>query len=52
MSVFLASFSGLYFTVYAVTDDNYREQFFTAIMRELRACVGVRAVYPLGADPR
>lgn len=45
VSVFLAAFSGLYFTVYAVTDGNYREQFFTAISRELERAVGVRAVY-------
>ena len=45
VSVFLAAFSGLYFTVYAVTDENYREQFFTALTRELEQALGVRAVY-------
>ena len=45
VSVFLASFSGLYFTVYAVTDETYREQFFTSLTRELERAVGVRAVY-------
>ena len=35
VSIFLAAFSGLYFTVYAVTDTNYRQQFFAKIMREL-----------------
>ena len=30
VSVFLAAFSGLYFTVSAVTDETYREQFFAA----------------------
>ncbi len=45
VSVFLASFSGLYFTVYAVTDANYRQQFFTAIMRELARVVSARVVY-------
>jgi hypothetical protein len=34
VSIFLAAFSGLYFTVYAVMDSNYREQFFTHLMRE------------------
>ena len=29
--MFLAAFSGLYFTVYAVTDETYRKQFFTGI---------------------
>jgi hypothetical protein len=45
VSVFLAAFSGLYFTVYAVTDETYRKQFFTAIMRELAQAVSVRIVY-------
>jgi len=45
VSVFLAAFSGLYFTVYAVTDSTYREQFFTAISTELERAVGVQAVY-------
>ena len=45
VSIFLGSFSGLYFTVYAVTDATYREQFFTEILRELERAVGVRAVY-------
>jgi len=45
VAVFLAAFSGLYFTVYAVTDENYRRQFFTAITNELERAVGVRAVY-------
>lgn len=45
VAVFLAAFSGLYFTVYAVTDENYRRQFFTAITDELERAIGVRAVY-------
>ena len=45
VSVFLAAFSGLYFTVYAVTDDAYRDQFFTEVKNELDRAVGVRAVY-------
>lgn len=45
VSVFLAAFSGLYFTVYAVTDETYREQFFTSLTRELEQALGVRAVY-------
>jgi hypothetical protein len=45
VSVFLAGFSGLYFTVYAVSDPTYREQFFTRISRDLEQAVGVRAVY-------
>jgi len=45
VAVFLAAFSGLYFTVYAVTDQNYREQFFTAISDELERAIGVQTVY-------
>lgn len=45
VSTFLAAFAGLYFTVYAVTDQNYRRQFFTAIRRELERAVSVRLVY-------
>jgi uncharacterized membrane protein len=45
VSVFLAAFSGLYFTVYAVTDQLYREQFFTHVAHELERALGVRAVY-------
>ncbi|MGD9959772.1 hypothetical protein [Nocardioides sp.] len=45
VSVFLAAFSGLYFTVYAVTDATYRKQFFTAIMRELAQVVSARVAY-------
>jgi hypothetical protein len=45
VSIFLAGFSGLYFTVYAVTDATYREQFFSPITRDLEQAVGVRAAY-------
>ena len=45
VSIFLAAFSGLYFTVYAVMDNNYRQQFFTQIMRELARVVGARICY-------
>jgi len=45
VSVFLAAFSGLYFTVYAVNDATYRQQFFTSISRELEQAIGVHAVY-------
>ena len=45
VSVFLAAFSGLYFTVYAVTDELYRKQFFTTIVRELERAVSARAAY-------
>lgn len=45
VSLFLAAFSGLYFTVAAVTDDTYRGQFFAAVTGELERAVGVRSVY-------
>ena len=52
VSVFLAAFSGLYFTVCAVTDEAYRDQFFTEVKRELERAVGVRAVYLALRDQR
>ena len=45
VAIFLASFAGLYFTVYAVIDATYREQFFDEIVAEVRQAVGVRAAY-------
>ena len=45
VSFFLSAFSGLYFMVSAVTDDTYRHQFFSLVIRELERAVGVRAVY-------
>jgi hypothetical protein len=45
VSVFLAAFAGLYFTVYAVTDQLYRDQFFSHVAHELERAVGVRSVY-------
>ncbi|GAA2116546.1 hypothetical protein [Nocardioides bigeumensis] len=57
VSTFLAAFAGLYFTVYAVSDANYRKQFFTRIRRELERAVSVRLVYRSllengGSEPR
>lgn len=45
VSVFLAAFSGMYFTVAAITDEVYRKQFFTSITRELERAMAARAVY-------
>lgn len=45
VSVFLAAFSGLYFTVYAVTDELYRKQFFSSVIRELERAVSARVAY-------
>src|SRR6478609_5737346 len=45
VSTFLAAFSGLYLTVSTVTDETYREQFFSGVTRELERAVAMRAVY-------
>ncbi len=45
VSLFLASFAALYFTIYAVSDPTYRSQFFTHIDAELEQAVGVRVTY-------
>lgn len=45
VSTFLAAFSGLYFTVYAVTDELYRKQFFTSVIAELERAVEARTTY-------
>ena len=45
VSVFLAAFSGLYFTVTAVTDEVYRKEFFTSVTAELERAVAARAAY-------
>ena len=45
VSVFLAAFSGLYFTVAVLTDETYKEQFFSEVLAELERAVGVRAGY-------
>jgi len=50
ISAFLASFSGLYFTVVLVTDSTYREEFFDEILAELRQTFAVRAVYLCARD--
>jgi hypothetical protein len=44
---FLSAFSGLYFTVYAVTDATYRRQFFSTVLAELDQSVCLRAAYRL-----
>ena len=50
VATFLAAFSGLYFTVYAITDNTYRQQFFSAIMRELGQVVSARVAYRHARD--
>ena len=41
----LAGFTGLYFTVYVVTDDTYRREFRDDVIAELREALAVRAAY-------
>ena len=45
VAVFLSGFAGLYFTVQAVIDQNYRREFFSRIEDDLRRAIGVRKVY-------
>lgn len=45
VAVFMAVFSGFYFTVYGLTDATYREEFLARITGELREAFAVRAVY-------
>ncbi len=45
---FLATFAGLSFTVYLVTDPTYREEFRTDVASELREAFAVRAAYRWG----
>ncbi len=52
VSTFLAAFAGLYFTVFAVTDETYRAQFFTGVVRELEQAIAVRAAYVAASRDR
>ena len=45
VAVFLSGFAGLYFTVQAVIDQNYRREFFSRIEHDLQRAIGVRKVY-------
>ncbi|HEX2240223.1 MAG TPA: hypothetical protein VHJ82_03665 [Actinomycetota bacterium] len=45
VAAFLASFSGLYFTVYALTDPTYRAEFYEQVVADVRTAFAVRAVY-------
>ncbi len=45
VSTFLASFSGLYFAVNAITDETYRREFFTDVLGELEQALRVRVGY-------
>ncbi len=45
VAAFLGTFSGLYFTVYVLTDPAYREEFFDEAVGELRQALAVRITY-------
>ena len=45
VSAFLAAFSALYFTVVALTDATYRDEFFRDVVSEVRQALAVRLVY-------
>jgi hypothetical protein len=55
VSVFVAAFSGLQFTVSVLTDSTYREEFFEGAVDQVRESLAVRALYleevvPPGAE--
>jgi MFS family permease len=50
VSVFLAAFSGLYFAVYAINDENYRREFLTEVLGELEQALKMRVGYLLQRD--
>jgi len=49
---FLTVFTGLYFSVTAVTDETYRKEFSGEILEEMRRSLAVRAVYLAALNPR
>jgi hypothetical protein len=48
VAVFMASFSGFYFTISVLTNYAYRDEFFEDVVGDVRHVFAVRAVY-LGA---
>jgi hypothetical protein len=50
VSGFLASFSGLYFTVYVLTDAAYRSEFFDEVVGEVRVALAARVLYLAAVD--
>ena len=45
VAMFLGALSGLYFTVYVITDSTYRDEFFEDVLHEVRESIAVRNVY-------
>jgi hypothetical protein len=50
VALFLGAFSGLYFTVSALSDSAYRAEFFSDADREMRQVFAVRSVYHAARD--
>jgi hypothetical protein len=50
VSGFLAAFSGLYFTVYVLTDAAYRTEFFDEVVGEVRVALAARVIYLAAVD--
>lgn len=48
VAIFLASFSGFYFTISVLTNREYRDEFFEEVVGDARRALAVRSVY-LGA---
>lgn len=48
VSCFLGAFSGLYFAVTTITDENFRREFFDDVESDLRRVLAVRTVYLAG----
>ena len=51
VAIFLAAFSGFYFTISVLTNREFRDEFFEDIVGEVRQACAVRVVY-LGAIAR
>ena len=45
VAVFLASFSGFYFTISVLTNREYRDEFFEEVVGDARRALAVRSVY-------
>ena len=52
VSVFLAAFAAVYFSVYTTTDSTLREEFFEDTVAEARQNLAVRALYRTGDKDR
>jgi hypothetical protein len=51
VAVFIGGLAGLSFAISALTDENYRREFFDDVLTDLRQVLAVRAAY-LASLPR